>query len=382
MRGNNGSVNLNASGNNGSINLKSGPGVSEFTVGPTSVRYGSLFCVGPNGVWLGTNENHVEVLKDDLLSGVYASCIKNINLYSSNSLCIGGGATDNYIEFLNDNIDIYADTDAFITAGRNIRMESYNSIFVVGPTIMLGDTYANNSIFVNGPIFDQNGNEIFGLSSDNAGTGINISGTGHQLKINSTGAQYTQGDGISIANNIISVADNGITSDKIASDAITADKLPSSLQVLVETTNLRSSNLYEIASDGSRGSACGVTYVTWERYSDGKVCAHHIIYVTRQVSGFYIPSEINYINNNLCFRLNFNAATALFPSIIIGGGGASYPVWYGGSNYGASTFVNNNISVYSVSGASSHVSDILLKGSSSILVGTRITVDIIGRNLT
>lgn len=63
------------------------------------------------------------------------------------------------------------------------------------------------------------------LTSDNAGDNITITGEGSALKINAAAAQYESGDGISIENNIISIRDNGITSDKIANGAITADKI-------------------------------------------------------------------------------------------------------------------------------------------------------------
>lgn len=63
------------------------------------------------------------------------------------------------------------------------------------------------------------------LTADNAGNNITIIGEGSALKINATASQYESGDGISIENNIISIADNGITSNKIADGAITGDEI-------------------------------------------------------------------------------------------------------------------------------------------------------------
>lgn len=64
----------------------------------------------------------------------------------------------------------------------------------------------------------------------NADFNIGNTETSNKLKLNGVeiaggGGEYTAGDGIDITNKVISIADGGVTADKIAPDAITVDKI-------------------------------------------------------------------------------------------------------------------------------------------------------------
>lgn len=77
-------------------------------------------------------------------------------------------------------------------SGAKFNLLSTTAVYPGGPVIFIGDPAV--TAYINSVVYDKNNNEIFGLTPDNAGDNITITGSGSTLKINATGGAGEKGD--------------------------------------------------------------------------------------------------------------------------------------------------------------------------------------------
>lgn len=204
---------------------------------------------------------------DNLIGGENTTIVKDGNVYKINSVggssfrfiseydtSIGVGGDATYINIgggANQNITIGMQD----TASNNVITEVWADDFIVHTFGNSGMETGNIKLY--GNITDKNNNEIFGLTSDNAGDNITITGEGSTLKINA--AATVSYPHITDSNNV-TISVNGSSN----TFAFTADNI-SSLNTLIAN---KESYLTQNVADGRYANKTELNYKQDQLTSD------------------------------------------------------------------------------------------------------------------
>lgn len=204
---------------------------------------------------------------DNLIGGENTTIVKDGNVYKINSV---GGSSFRFISEYDTAIGVGGDAtyinigggaNQIITIGTQ-DTASNNVITEVWADDFIVHTFGNGSmetgnIKLYGNITDKNDNEIFGLTSDNAGDNITITGSGSTLKINAAAtASYPH---ITDSDNV-TISVNGSSN----TFAFTADNI-SSLNTLIAN---RESYLTQNVADGRYANKTELNYKQDQLTSD------------------------------------------------------------------------------------------------------------------